>query len=109
MVTDEETIQMIEDVKVLRRFIDATLDEGDLSAEWCANAAKSLEKLEHMLNIKPFLFPCPFCGGEAHRELTVCDDVVKCYKCGARVRAERSRAGYKPEKDSVLLWNTRSN
>jgi hypothetical protein len=52
---------------------------------------------------------CPFCDGEANHELTVCDDVVRCIKCGATVRANRPKRGclIKP-KNAIEMWNSRT-
>ncbi|MBE9515936.1 MAG: Lar family restriction alleviation protein [Proteobacteria bacterium] len=50
------------------------------------------------------LKPCPFCGGEAESETTICDDLVRCKSCGASIVFDTRIVG-----SAIVAWNTRPN
>lgn len=60
-----------------------------------------LEKVD-----KNGLKPCPFCGGKATREVTICDDLIRCDWCKAEIK-RRANNGHFVYIDPAYTWNTR--
>lgn len=53
------------------------------------------------------LKPCPFCGGKAYFELTVCDNTVFCRGCSAAMSYRNNRKCLPANENAITAWNTR--
>lgn len=73
----------------------------------CVNADRMIAKLESDVEDHEILKPCPFCGGEAIHELSICMDdsgsCVYCTKCKAKISVLTAY-----DTDPVEQWNSRT-
>ena len=52
---------------------------------------------------------CPFCGGQAKSEETICDGSVRCQKCNAKFVCNHGRVTDDGLADAIAAWNRRTD